>query len=115
MHIKILDIIDNKNLFNIIDLNKNLSVIPSLFLDNKCLNFGTNSNLSKHKYSFVKPDKDNDCIDDEIYKKLFDTIETYTKKEKINSKNNIKSTRRAKKTIKERISRKEKKPKIKTH
>ena len=118
MHIKLLDLINNKKLCDINDTDKNLCVVPTLLLDDGC----NGTNLKKYKYTIVKPDKDNECIDDGIYQKLLDGIETHPSKSKAESKAESKSdkktTRRAKKTIKEKISkisRKEKKPKIKIH
>lgn len=101
MYIQLFDLIDDKKSCNITDLNKNLSVIPSLFLDNFSLDIDTNNNSKKYKYVIVKPDKDNDCIHDEIYMKLFDDI-----KSNYHIRNDNKTTRRAKKAIKENISRK---------
>jgi hypothetical protein len=125
MHIKLLDLINNKKLCDINDTDKNLCVVPTLLLDDGCN--GTNS--KKYKYTIVKQDKDNECIDDGIYQKLLDGIETHPSKSKseskaeskAESKSDKKTTRRAKKTIKEKISKisrkekKEKKPKIKIH
>jgi len=120
MHIKLLDLINNKKLCDINDSHKNLCVVPTLLLDDGC----KGTNLKKNKYTIVKPDKDNECIDDGIYQKLLDGIETQPSKSKSESKSDKKTTRRAKKTIKEKISKisrkekkekKEKKPKIKIH
>lgn len=116
MHIKLLDLINNKKLCNIDSSNKKLCVVPTLFVDDKC-NCCNNGNIKKHKYTFIK--NDTECIDDNIYEKLFDNIKPHTDKRKfdVDSKSDKKTSKRAKKSIKERISRKkrEKKPKIKIH
>lgn len=112
MYIKLFNLINNKKSCNITDLNKNLSIVPTLLIDNRCNCNSGNSNSKKYKYTIVKPDKDNDCIHDETYMKIFDNITSNYHKD--NKDNKI--TRRAKKTIKEKISRKKakvKKPKIK--
>lgn len=112
MYIQLFDLIDNKNSHNINYLNKSLCVTPSLFIDNGCSN--VNSKFKKYKYTIIKPDKDNDCVSDETYKKIFDDIKTTINKIAFNDK---KLTKRAKKAIKEKLSRKKenkvKKPKIK--
>lgn len=118
MYIHLIDIINNKNIYNTNDCNKNLTVIPSLFLNDGYLNSNlrnsnlTNSNnIKKHNYTFIKSDKDNDCIDDVIYRKMFNGIKSNYYTHNYDNK----TTKRSKKKIKERITRKKgkvKKPKI---
>ena len=110
MYIKLFDLINLKPIDKVID--KNLTVIPTLFIDSNYDNKKNNIKLEKIKYNIEKPEIDKDYIDDEIYDILFNNLEESNKNRDKNGyenrdKNvNKKLTKRCKKIVKSRMSRK---------
>tara|TARA_R110002012_G_scaffold179042_2_gene344558 strand:+ start:128 stop:394 length:267 start_codon:yes stop_codon:yes gene_type:complete len=87
MHIKLLDLINDKN-FNI-NFDKNLCTVPTLYCDCDC----DKNKKNKYKYTLRKSDKDH--IDSKIFTNLIDKLKP-NKKHTRRQKKKTRSTKKLK-------------------